>query len=363
MLLSQPVGQGPAAGEVVDTRLLPAAREAVEGQFTSPLPADEVAADGKTYFPGVQPEHFPTIRDNTVFRGAEHKAFFNLLEVLKSNDQAALVKASTGSAAFVQLFRQPDEYRGQLVSLHGTVRRAFRIEASKNDLGIDHYYQLWIQPYDNPGMPLVAYSLMLPEGFPVGMQLQEDIDLTGFFFKLWAYKAQDSIRTTPLLLAKTVGWERPVAVSAAPSTWDIVSMVGAALAVAGLVVVFALRGSGPKNPYRGTRPPPAAWRSPEVADESPEEALRKLAETDTSGPAHAAHATAAPGAKHDTAPGPHDALLLTIALVVVAAPHLVACPVTRVEFVRLGHAGRGTADEAPPPEAPSKYLAPTLTIR
>ena len=110
------------------------------------------------------------------------------------------------------------------------------VELLPNEYGIKQYYQVWLWPSDNPSAPMVVYCLRLPQGFPTGMELAEPADVTGYFFKRWAYQANDALRAAPELLARTLQWEqRPVMTPPQPvETWPIPLVVGAA-ALAALV--------------------------------------------------------------------------------------------------------------------------------
>ena len=136
-----------------------------------------------------------------------------------------------------------------MVTLRGTLVRAHHLTAPRNDYGIDGYYQVWLQPEDNRSYPMVIYCLHLPEGFPTGMSLSEEAEITGFFFKRWAYNARDTIRSAPVTLARTVHWyQRPEVVGKPPGgALAVLLMIAGAAAVA-LVVVgyvyFRTRGGG-----------------------------------------------------------------------------------------------------------------------
>lgn len=275
--LNDPTVLTPAGAEI-DTRLQPAPRgEDVPGAFTSPLETPAAAAHSAEFFAGVNAELLDSVRDDTVFRGAEHDAFFHLLEILHNTDQKTLDAASRGPTAFVQLYQQPDEYRGKLVSVRGTVRGVFEIPASRNDYGIRRYYQTWIQPYDNPELPLVLYVLELPPKFPVAERMHEEVEITGFFFKRWAYRAQDAIRSAPLLLAKTVRWKQPLVAETQPVDVKlIVGIVALALIGAGGVVWMASRSGAALACGRPS--PRGRGRSPAPTAASTAEYLMRLAE-------------------------------------------------------------------------------------
>jgi gluconate kinase len=193
----QPALQAVGAGPSLDAR-----RQTVIDDVQSTL--DQVFLDA--------------IRDNTVFRNAEKDAWFRMLEQLDQRDLSALQRQSTGYVGFLQLYKQPDAYRGKLVTIAGTIRMGYYREAPPNLYDIKGYYVFWLRPAGAKS-PIVVYCLEIPDGFPdvaklerdgERPQLDEEVEFTGFFFKRWAYRAQDDTRLAPLVLAKAPRWERPV---------------------------------------------------------------------------------------------------------------------------------------------------------
>ena len=230
-------GAAPQAGAAaaIDTRLKPKER--------IPLKADEIIVEArdkhavpqdKKFFPGVDAELLGEVRDDTAFRSAESGAFHHLLAILQKTDEQEIEQASTGEVGFTQLFTQPKEFRGELVTIAGTVRRNESLRAVKNDYGIERYFRLTVEPSDR-AEPMLIYCLELPAELPVGENLHQPIKATGFFYKRQAGMAGDGIRTWPLVLAKTVRWVAPPA-AAAPAPADPVSPT---LAVV-VSIVFAL---------------------------------------------------------------------------------------------------------------------------
>ena len=139
------------------------------------------------------------VRDNTVFTDSEKDAWFRLLEKLQQADHGRLEQESRGEVAFAQLYREPEAYRGQLVTVRGTVRLGYYRQAPLNLYGIDGYYLFWLRPVGSTN-PIVVYSLEVPQGFPNVRALEaqgrkpelfEDVEFTGYFFKRWAYRAED----------------------------------------------------------------------------------------------------------------------------------------------------------------------------
>lgn len=176
---------------------------AISADAPADVPADVPPGDR---FPGVRLEYFRAIKDSAIHRPEESEAWFHLLDIANKTPQEALERASRGRVTFMQLFRQPDAYRAELVTVAGTIRRVVPQKITANYVGLEgEYYQIWLEP-KNSIHPVVVYALALPEGFPIGADLKEPAEVTGFFYKVWAYPAQDQPRTAPILLAKTLRW-------------------------------------------------------------------------------------------------------------------------------------------------------------
>ena len=62
-------------------------------------------------------------------------------------------------ATHLQLSSQPGFYRGRAVNIAGWVRSARREELTDSELGVDHYFILWVRPADTNLAPYCLYSL------------------------------------------------------------------------------------------------------------------------------------------------------------------------------------------------------------
>ena len=216
-------------GEAVDTRVM-ADAPGNDDIFVFPAPGkslEEPSISGP-----LTDADLSSVRDDEPFRTGEQGAWFKLLGQLQETDAATLRKQSIGRVTFIQLYRQPKEYRGELVSLAGTLRRSERIAAPKNDQDIESYNMTWLFPDDNPTNPIVVYILTVPEGFPEGMSLEERVELEGFFFKRWPYAAADTVRSAPVVLAKSLRWIASEPKESAPPITPT--------AIVGLSAVFAI---------------------------------------------------------------------------------------------------------------------------
>jgi hypothetical protein len=156
---------------------------------------------------------------------------------------------STGRVGFIQLFDQPKEYRGKIVTVRGTALMAYRVGAPKNRAGVEHYYVFWVAPAGGPNSPICVYALETPPGFHAikdkdrdraTTPLDVDVEFTGYFFKRWAYRAQDGLRIAPLVLAKSPRWTPPPAAVAAPGPASPLTLAMYILGAAAVAVTISL---------------------------------------------------------------------------------------------------------------------------
>ncbi len=204
------------------------------------------------------------IEDNTPLRSADSEAWDRCWEKLQALSPAALSRAE-GPLSFVQLFSQPAEYRGRLVRVTGTVRWGYRVDAQEQRFGTSGYIVLGILPGHGTSSPMVVYCVELPPGFPEirrgesaerGSQLDEDVEVTGFFFKRWLHSSAGGANLSPLILGRITQWApHPASLRNAPAAR--ISAWTAAVAV----MAMALLGTGIATwVYRSSR-----WSKPAAA--------------------------------------------------------------------------------------------------
>ena len=186
------------------------ASDPIPDRFVSPL---ESSTSDQSQFKAdaadlsVDPQRLATIQDDTYFRQNEAPAWFYLYQRLQQTPLDALdAIGSDRQLSRLQLYRQTDSYRGQLVQLRGLVRRAFRVPAVENNLGIEFHWQLWMFENRESKDPIVVYALEMPAGFPEGVELEEDVWLTGYVYKRWSYPAKGGLMVAPVVLAKMAHW-------------------------------------------------------------------------------------------------------------------------------------------------------------
>ena len=128
------------------------------------------------------------------------------------------------AVSHLQLMSQPEFYRNKSIELNGTIRGVQRISTSSNELGVENYFAVWMQPNEAGTGPFCFYVFELPDDFPaVGDQfltMEVPATIVGVFFKLRVYAARSgAVPTCPLLLAKTIRIEQPD-MAAVSSEWQ-----------------------------------------------------------------------------------------------------------------------------------------------
>ncbi|MBN1910715.1 MAG: hypothetical protein JW818_13300 [Pirellulales bacterium] len=211
-----------AAQEPLDMLHLPAkeSKEPQAPELSSKTPADPLDA----------------VRDNMVIRPQEHDAWFKLLDELKNSTEANLRERSIGRVTWLQIYEQAPAYRGEVVTVTGTVRRAEKKPAPENSIGVTDYYWVWLFPSDRPSEPVVVVCLDLPKGFLTGGDLAEQAEATGFFFKRWLYDSEGGMALAPLMLARGLRWTPapPPAAEVAPTISLLLALGGGLLVAIGL---------------------------------------------------------------------------------------------------------------------------------
>ena len=136
---------------------------------------------------------------------------------------------------FVDLFQNPDAYRGKPVTLTGYTRRVRSIVADKNEHGIDTLHEIWLFTDDSQNNPVVIVCTEIPKNLPQGDQLLNGISVTGYFFKLYVYDdSGDDKRLAPMILAHRLQWNPPTSGFPDVSPWviypGIIMLLSAAIA-------------------------------------------------------------------------------------------------------------------------------------
>jgi len=185
--------------------------------------------------------------DTVVFRPAEREIWFHQLARVQDTAKPQSPKPTAPRVAYLQLHKQPANYRGRWVTVAGTARLAYRVPAPPNYLGIQEYVAYWLHPAGGPDSPILIYALAAPHNFPLPLsgsraepkKIREDIQVTGIFFKRAAYAAQGGTYTAPLLIVHTPNW-RPDPVAVAAPSFPFTATQFVALALMTLLIAICI---------------------------------------------------------------------------------------------------------------------------
>jgi hypothetical protein len=191
----------------------------------------------KTELPAEARFDLSAVKDNTYFRSEENAAWFAVWNYLQGIAANELKTESLGEITYAQFIDQPEIYRGQVVTIRGTVMREELLAAPENNAVIKNYHRLIVRPAGGGVWPMVVYSLQLPPKFPTGEKSRTDIEVSGVFFKNWSYSWQDGLGLAPVILANSFDWQPPP-VLVRPRTQITLQGVLAVVAVAGVLATI-----------------------------------------------------------------------------------------------------------------------------
>ena len=165
-----------------------------------------------------------------------------------------------------QLKAQPEFYRGKPVSLVGELR-GIHVIRTRNSLGIEVFYSIWMKHESSSIFPFNAYITELPSGIELEKDKaftsfeNENVKIDGVFFKVRTYADNGkTISQTPFILAKTLQMTGKTEVASLSVRSDfqitqtqwIVFLIGMPL-LAGVIAYFAYRGTGSRRTEPGQR--------------------------------------------------------------------------------------------------------------
>lgn len=171
------------------------------------IPEDYVALANLGWDPGTLDD----VSDKTPLTAADREAFYQLLAAASRDQADVLLQIATAGGNVTDLLQNPAQHRGRLWTVRGNARRAVRITVDDPDIvtrfGIRHYYEVvvFLDPnaivrvtrdaQDREGKvftsyPLVFCATQLPAGMPEGELINEFVEVTGAYLKLWSYRSE-----------------------------------------------------------------------------------------------------------------------------------------------------------------------------
>src|SRR5262245_7676361 len=159
-------------------------------------------------------EEFQAITDRTIELSREEMpAYWLLFSWFSHQSLDELQRRASPAVVFNQFVQTPDEQRGKLFRLDLNVRRVLSYEAPPNSAGIEKVYEIWGWTTESKAWLYVVLTAHLPEGMPVGPDVNERVTFAGYFFKVQGYHAagagpRDKPLAAPLFVGR-VAWNQP----------------------------------------------------------------------------------------------------------------------------------------------------------
>jgi len=192
------------------------------------------------------PELFNDVHDNQLgTTRPEQDAITTILDKVRTLSSEQLDVEAMKDVVHASLIQDPDNYRGRLITLRGTLWRYGPAARGDPDDSTDDVYEAWMFTSDSGNRP---YRWLLVEpvsGVSPGDQLDVEVEVTGYFVKRYAYLTGDGTNVAPMLVGRTMRVVRtaPVALPESDSGLGRLALwffIVLGLAFAGLLLRFVI---------------------------------------------------------------------------------------------------------------------------
>jgi len=156
----------------------------------------------------VPAEDLVKISDDSVgLRGEESGPYHRILARARDVPHEYLETVAR-NAAFSVLQKQPEYYRGRVISVTGSLRRLMKFPIRENDEGIIELYEALVFTADSGTTPYRIRLTTPPSGLPIGRLINPPVPVrvVGYFFKRDQYIVEEDLRvhSAPMLLAQRI---------------------------------------------------------------------------------------------------------------------------------------------------------------
>jgi hypothetical protein len=155
------------------------------------------AADKSPEFAGVIDKEPRGFRDEAALK--------LLLDRVRKTPPAALSSMARSDVLPANLLMKAYRYRGLPIHLDGFASKVFALDDQDPGLvASGRLYEVWIRPaeHDQRLYPCCVLLEDAPPTLPAGRDLDEAVSFDGYFLKLLAYRAGDSLRYAPMLVGR-----------------------------------------------------------------------------------------------------------------------------------------------------------------
>jgi hypothetical protein len=196
-----------------------------------PLEQDAI----KWLFEGVLDEH-PVVE-------TDMPAYWKLMKWARSLSFAEMEERAKRDVPFTDLFKHPNEHRGELIRLRLHVRRITAGKAYENSAGVETMYDVWGVTDESKSNFYAVACAELPPEIPVATDAYSEVVFVGYYFKVLGYTSgDDKTRGAPMLIGRVKAYTGGKTIAQRRSE-GLLAMVaiGAAIIAAALIIVALWR--------------------------------------------------------------------------------------------------------------------------
>lgn len=180
---------------------------------------------------------FQAVTDKEPLSREEMPAYWKLMRWSMTESFDDLWERSRKDLYFTHLAEAPDKYRGTLVGMKVSLRRALAHETEENSAGAKQVYEAWgVTNESRSGLYCLIFYDKPPE-LAIKPSIHEEATFVGYFLKLFSYEdAMGTKRWAPLLIGR-LHWRENVTRSALRRQREIGDPWGWLIVGGGLLVV------------------------------------------------------------------------------------------------------------------------------
>jgi hypothetical protein len=206
---NHPAGQ-PADTAVAQAPVAQAAGEDFEKVVPGPTEQDEAEWDAAK-------EEFQAVTDKDVLAAIEMPLYWRLVKWVQAQTFDEL-RQRAKTISYVQLWEEPDKYRGKLIRLKMLhLRQVFEWPATENSANVKLIYDARGWTDDSKAFPYIVLFCDKPPKLRLGSDIHEESTFVGYFLKQMSYRdGLDTRRAAPLLIGR-LRWEKNLAEEALQS--------------------------------------------------------------------------------------------------------------------------------------------------
>jgi hypothetical protein len=127
-----------------------------------------------------------------------------VLQHVRSQTTAQLQSTAAREVGFVNLHMHPDQYRGQLLKIEGTLWKLNHLTPAAPARPGEEVYEAWLYTPDAENHPTRVLFTDLPETLKQGERLNQPVQCAGYFIKRYGYQTPRGTHVAPLFVARSL---------------------------------------------------------------------------------------------------------------------------------------------------------------